>query len=41
LLPSPFLHFVTDGNTVGAIGVSDGISEQDGQIARAGAEALK
>jgi uncharacterized protein GlcG (DUF336 family) len=32
---------VTDGKTVGAIGVSGATSEQDGQIASAGAEALK
>jgi glc operon protein GlcG len=32
---------VTEGKTVGAIGVSGATSEQDGQIASAGAAALK
>jgi glc operon protein GlcG len=35
------LVLVADGKTVGAIGVSGVQSDQDGQIAKAGAEALK
>src|SRR5437870_4154239 len=32
---------IADGKTIGAIGVSGGSSEQDAQIAKAGAEAIK
>jgi uncharacterized protein GlcG (DUF336 family) len=32
---------VRDGKVIGAIGASGGTSEQDGQVARAGASALK
>jgi glc operon protein GlcG len=32
---------VTDGQTIGAIGASGATSEQDGQIASAGAAGLK
>jgi len=32
---------IADGKTIGAIGVSGGSSEQDAQIAKAGAEMIK
>jgi uncharacterized protein GlcG (DUF336 family) len=32
---------VTDGKIVGAVGVSGGTSQQDGQVAKAGADAAK
>jgi len=32
---------IADGKTIGAIGVSGGSSEQDAQIAKAGAEVIK
>jgi glc operon protein GlcG len=35
------LVLVADGKTVGAIGVSGVQSDQDGQIAKAGADTLK
>jgi glc operon protein GlcG len=35
------LPIVVDGKVVGAIGVSGGLSPQDGQVAKAGADALK
>jgi uncharacterized protein GlcG (DUF336 family) len=35
------LPLVLDGKIVGAIGVSGGLSSQDGQCARAGLDALK
>ena len=35
------LPLIADGKIVGAIGVSGGTSEQDGQCAKAGADAVK
>jgi uncharacterized protein GlcG (DUF336 family) len=35
------IPIIVDGKVVGAIGVSGGSGEQDGQVARAGAEAVK
>jgi glc operon protein GlcG len=35
------LPLVMDGKIVGAIGLSGGTSDQDGQVARAGADTLK
>jgi uncharacterized protein GlcG (DUF336 family) len=35
------LPILSDGKMVGAIGVSGGSAAQDGQVAKAGADALK
>jgi glc operon protein GlcG len=35
------IPIIVDGKVVGAIGVSGGTSAQDGQVAKAGAEAAK
>ena len=35
------MPIIVDGKVVGAVGVSGGSSEQDGQVAKAGASAVK